>query len=114
MFLGIMSIDLEDKVLNPVLFNSSRPDPGRREKIYWNFCFHFYGASKGFIKALKFQLIFTLMQLSEIHGPVRVPAYILQIIKCQLDGFVVFYPVRIYLCKVKNGSNRTMDEIVQN
>ena len=42
-------------------FNPSRPDPGRREKIDLNFYFHtslwylqrFYGASKGFMKALK-------------------------------------------------------------
>ena len=70
------------------IFNPSRPDLGRREKINLNFYFHFslwclkrfYEGLKGLHKTFKasqrsvkiFKLVFTLIQLSEMHGAERV------------------------------------------
>ena len=49
--------------------NSSRPNPGRREKIKLNFCFHVsLWCLKKFYEALK---AFILIQLSEMHSMLR-------------------------------------------
>ena len=52
----------EDSPQEKPMFNPSRPDPGRREKINVSFRFH----------TSLWWLISTLIQLSEMHGAGRV------------------------------------------
>ena len=51
---------IDEMIFSINLFNPSRPDPGRKEKINLSFYFHTsFGASKGFMEALKCNTITT-------------------------------------------------------
>ena len=69
-----MEAKTKDLKKAPLDFNSSRPNPGREEKINSNFYFHtFLLCLKRFYEGLwKFTLIFILKQLSEMYDAKRV------------------------------------------
>ena len=65
---------------NCCIFNPSRPNPGRREKIKLSFIFTFLcGASKGFMKPFEepqrsviIKISFISIYLSEVHGTLSI------------------------------------------